>query len=34
MRNRFDSQLETLNEMLIHMGELCEIAIADATKAL
>lgn len=34
MRNRFDSQLETLNEMLIHMGELCEIAIGDATKAL
>ena len=34
MRNRFDSQLETLNEMLIHMGELCEIAIEDATKAL
>ncbi len=34
MRNRFDSQLENLNEMLIHMGELCEIAIEDATKAL
>lgn len=34
MRNRFDSQLENLNEMLIHMGELCEMAIEDATKAL
>ena len=34
MRNRFDSQLENLNEMLIHMGELCEIAIENATKAL
>ena len=27
MRNRFDRQLEELNEMLIHMGELCETAI-------
>lgn len=34
MRNRFDSQLEYLNEQLIHMGELCEVAIEDATKAL
>ena len=34
MRNRFDMQLETLNSQLIHMGELCEIAINRATKAL
>lgn len=34
MRNRFDSQLEYLNEQLIHMGELCEVAIEDATKSL
>ena len=34
MRNRFDSQLQQLDEGLIHMGELCEVAIADATKAL
>ena len=34
MRNRFDRQLEMLNQMLIHMGELCEVAIANATKAL
>ena len=34
MRNRFDSQLEYLNELLTHMGELCEIAIENATKAL
>ena len=34
MRNRFDRQLQLLDEQLIHMGELCEIAIADATKAL
>ena len=34
MRNRFDMQLETLNRQLIHMGELCEIAINRATKAL
>lgn len=34
MRNRFDEQLALLNEQLIHMGELCELAIARATKAL
>ena len=34
MGNRFDMQLETLNSQLIHMGELCEIAINRATKAL
>ena len=34
MRNRFDSQLQQLNKMLIHMGELCSIAIENATKAL
>ena len=34
MRNRFDRQLEELNEMLIHMGELCETAIEEATGAL
>lgn len=34
MRNRFDTQLELLNEQLIHMGELCESAIENATKAL
>ena len=34
MRNRFDMQLERLDEQLTHMGELCEIAIANATKAL
>ena len=34
MRNRFDRQLEELNEMLIHMGELCETAIKEATGAL
>lgn len=34
MRNRFDRQLETLNQRLIHMGELCEIAIEEATGAL
>ena len=31
MRNRFDRQLEELNEMLIHMGELCETEIEEAT---
>ena len=30
----FDRQLEELNEMLIHMGELCETAIEEATGAL
>lgn len=34
MRNRFDMQLQHLDEQLIHMGELCEVAIANATKAL
>ena len=34
MRNRFDSQLEYLNELLTQMGELCEIAIENATTAL
>lgn len=34
MRNRFDRQLGMLNEMLIHMGELCETAIEEATGAL
>lgn len=34
MRNKFDMQLEHLNEQLIHMGEMCEIAIGKATKAL
>ena len=34
MRNRFDSQLQLLNNDLISMGALCENAIACATKAL
>ena len=34
MRNRFDMQLELLNEQLIHMGELCGVAIERATEAL
>lgn len=34
MRKRFDSQLLQLNRMLIHMGDLCGIAIENATKAL
>ena len=34
MRNRFDEQLESLNNSLIRMGALCESAIANATKAL
>ena len=34
MRNRFDMQLEHLNDELIHMGELCETAINKATNAL
>ena len=34
MRNRFDRQLGQMNEMLIHMGELCETAIEEAAKAL
>lgn len=34
MRNKFDIQLETLNNDLIAMGALCENAIACAVKAL
>lgn len=34
MRNRFDAQLEQLNDLLIKMGALCEESIACAIKAL
>lgn len=34
MRNKFDMQLDRMNEMLIEMGELCGKAIANATKAV
>lgn len=34
MRNKFDMQLEHLNELLTRMGELCVIAINRATGAL
>lgn len=34
MRNRFDEQLNTLNNELITMGALCEEAIASAVKLL
>ena len=34
MRNKFDMQLERLNSQLTHMGEMCEIAITRAKKAL
>ena len=34
MRNRFDEQLELLNNSLISMGALCETAIADTIRAL
>ena len=34
MRNKFDMQLELLNEQLTRMGELCELAINRVTKAL
>ena len=34
MRNRFDQQLEQLEQMLTHMGELCALAITKATSAL
>ncbi len=34
MRNKFDMQLDYLNELLIHMGELCGIAIERATETL
>src|SRR3712207_5733767 len=32
--NTFDKKLKKLDEMLTNMGELCEIAIANATTAL
>lgn len=34
MRNKFDMQLDKMNKMLVEMGELCEKAIANATKAV
>ena len=34
MRSKFDEQLELLHKELIHMGALCESAIAMAAKAL
>lgn len=34
MRNKFDMQLDNMNEMLIKMGELCEKAIENATRAV
>lgn len=34
MRNKFDMQLDRMNEMLIEMGELCGKAISNATKAV
>lgn len=34
MRNRFDSQLETLNNLMIEMGSMCEEIIALTAKAL
>lgn len=34
MRNRFDQQLQKLNEDLIEMGALCKEAVADAMTAL
>ncbi len=34
MRNRFDEQLDVLNNELIAMGALCESAIASAAKAM
>lgn len=34
MRNKFDMQLQTLEEELKKMGELCEIAIEKATRAI
>lgn len=34
MRNKFDMQLDSMNEQLICMGELCTKAIANATEAL
>jgi len=34
MRNRFDTQLQLLDEQLTAMGELCQIAIEKATRAI
>lgn len=34
MRNKFDMQLDRMNEMLIEMGELCGKAISNATRAV
>lgn len=34
MRDKFDEQLRLLDELLTRMGELCESAIANATKSL
>ena len=34
MRNKFDMQLDAMNQQLIQMGELCVKAIANATSAL
>ncbi|MEG0108766.1 MAG: PhoU domain-containing protein, partial [Lachnospiraceae bacterium] len=34
MRNKFDLQLDHMNEQLIQMGELCVKAITTATRAL
>lgn len=34
MRSKFEEQLRLLDELLTHMGEQCEIAIAKATRAL
>ena len=34
MRNKFDMQLDAMNQQLIQMGELCVKAIANATRAL
>lgn len=34
MRKKFDRQLDKMNKMLVEMGELCEKAIANATKAV
>lgn len=34
MRNKFDMQLEMLNDSLTHMGELCQVAIYRVAEAL
>ncbi len=34
MRNKFDMQLDNMNEMLVEMGELCGKAISNATRAV